>query len=88
MTNAASTNTVNSQRVAVRPMSTVSVRLPATRSWSMSRRLLASSTAQARSPAPTAPNQASCGSASACTHVVPSVATRPKNTKTTSSPRP
>ncbi|MNL44792.1 hypothetical protein D3C87_1673890 [compost metagenome] len=88
MTNANSRNTVNSQRVAVRPIRTVRVRFPAVRSWSMSRRLLASSTAHAMSPTPTAPNHASCGSAKACTHVVPSVATRPKNTKTNSSPRP
>ena len=70
------------------PISTVSVRLPARRSWSRSRRLLASSTAHAMSPAPTPPSQASCGTMPACTNVVPTVATSPKNTKTNTSPRP
>ena len=77
-----STNSVNSTWVARFPIRTVSVRLPARRSWSMSRRLFASSTAQASSPAATPASHASSGTTPDCTNAVPSVATSPKKTKT------
>ena len=88
MPNGASTKSVKSTWVALRPISTVRVRLPTSRSWSMSRRLLASSTAQANRPVAIAPSQACCGRAKICTQVVPSVATSPKKTKTNTSPKP
>jgi len=54
----------------------------------MSRMLLTISTAQARRPAAAPPSQLSLLTRPASTKVVPAVATSPKNTNTTSSPRP
>ena len=85
---ARSRNTQNSTRDGRSPISTASVRLPAALSGSTSRRLLTISTAQAIRPMPTPPSQLSMLTVPACTSVVPSVATRPKKTKTNSSPSP
>ena len=67
---------------------TASVRLPATRSVGMSRRLLATRIAQASAPMPTAAYSAAHSQVSVWTYVVPITATRPKKTKTITSPSP
>ena len=69
-------------------MRTASVFLPATASVGMSRRLLTTSSAVASAPTGTAQAHASHGIQPSCTYVEPTVATRPKNTNTNSSPNP
>ena len=54
----------------------------------MSRRLLATRIAQASAPMPTAAYSAAHSKVSVWTYVVPTTATRPKKTKTMTSPRP
>jgi hypothetical protein len=58
---------MNSQRVRRSPSFTASVRLPLLASVGMSRRLLATKTAQASDPTPTAPHHAVALIDSVCT---------------------
>ena len=69
------------------PIRTASVRLPVTESVGMSRRLLATRMADATAPTPMAPHQPAAVR-EVIVAMVPSVATRPKKTKTKTSPRP
>ena len=62
------------------------MRLPATRSVGMSRRLLATRIAQASAPMPMPAYTAPGSHDSVWTYVVPITATSPKNTKTITSP--
>ena len=64
------------------------MRLPATVSVGMSRRLLATRIAQASAPQPIPARSEAVVTRCACTYVVPTVATSPKNTNTEASPSP
>ena len=68
------------------PSTTARVRLPTSRSDGMSRRLFTTRIAQARAPIPTAAYSAAHSHVSVWTYVVPITATRPKKTKTITSP--
>src|SRR5699024_8216397 len=76
------------QRAAVSPRRTAKVSLPASMSVGMSRTLLAMSRAVETKPAPTAPAQDGPETSPVCVYVVPNTATKPKNTKTNTSPSP
>src|ERR1700733_7650511 len=75
-------------RVTDAPTRTAKVRLPAVSSVAMSRRLLTTSNATASRPTGTPARTDSDVSRPSCTYAVPAVATRPKKTKTNSSPNP
>jgi hypothetical protein len=77
-----------SQRVRRSPMRTASVFFPARVSLGMSRRLFTTRRAVARKPTGTAVANASHVRSSLWTNAEPTVATRPKNTNTNSSPKP
>ena len=88
MANGTSAHPVYSARVRASPSMTASVRLPATVSDGMSRRLLITSSAQASRPTGNAATTPSQGSERISTYVVPATAARPKNTNTAISPKP
>ena len=73
---------------AASPSRTASVRLPATVSVGMSRRLLTTSSAQATAPTAHPITTLSAVIVSTATYVVPTVATSPKNVNTNTSPSP
>ena len=75
-------------RVPESPSRVARVRLPTSASAARSRRLLTTSRALAKAPIPMAATQETGGATSKVTRVVPTVATRPKNRKTMTSPRP
>src|SRR6185503_16370646 len=77
-----------STRVRASPRRTASVILPDCLSVGMSRRLLATSTADDSEPIATASANPTQSTPSAWVYCVPSTATRPKNTNTAISPSP
>ncbi|CDQ43311.1 hypothetical protein BN1047_01176 [Mycolicibacterium neoaurum] len=78
----------NSRRVRASPRRTARVIFPDSVSVGMSRRLLATNTAEDSDPTPTASATPTQSTRNAWVYWVPSTATSPKNTKTATSPRP
>ena len=88
MPNGTSSVSTYPARLRASPSMTASVRLPATVSVPMSRRLLTISRAQASSPAGTEAARPSQVSVFICTYAVPATATTPKHRNTNTSPSP